>query len=211
MKFILSLILFASFSLFAQNEERVAAQQKSLETAQKQINDLKNGILLVRLDYKTKEIAYYEKHNNLTEANRIRERQEKVNKEIMNAFQLYFSFSPVYYFSMDDSRKLLDEEYDDIQLLNDFGIKDTTVNLTEQPFFVAEFGFANQGLSTSDNGEKYATKMTINALVIRDYKLVELAEPFPYHVKYSLTSSAKKRYLNPVKKWQTKLDAFLKD
>jgi hypothetical protein len=205
------MILISSFSLFAQNEEQVAPKQMALETAKKQINELKNGILLVRLDYKTKEIAYYEKYNNLTEANKIREKQASVNKEIMNAFQLYYSFSPVYYFSMEDSRKLLDEQYDEIQLLNAFGIVDTLVDLRQQPFFVAEFGFANQGLSTSDTGEQYATKMTINALVIRDHKLVELAEPFPYHVKYNLTSSAKKRYLNPVKKWQVRLDVFLNE
>ena len=211
MKLFLSIILVSSFSLLAQNEEKVLVQKNAFETAKKQINELKNGILLVRLDFKTKEIAYYEKHNNIAEANKIRAKQEAVNKEIMNAFQIYYSFSPVYYFSVEDSRKLLDEKYDEIQLLNAFGIKDTTVNLIEQPFFVAEFGFANQGLSTSDTEEQYSTKMTINALVIRDYKLVELAEPFPYHVKYNMTASSKKRYLTPVKKWQAKLDAFLKE
>jgi len=211
MKLLLTLILFIAFSVHAQNEEKVEAQQKALETAKQHINDLKNGLLLVRLDYKTKEITYYEEHGNSKEATNIREKQATVNKEIMNAFQKYYSFSPVYYFSIDDSRKLLDERYDEIQLLDQFGIRDTTINLRDHTFFVAEFGVANQEHLTAEDDSEFATKMSINALVIRDKNLVELRDPFPYHVKYSLTSTPKKRYWNPVKKWQVKLDAFLKE
>ena len=210
MRLLFCFLLFSSVSVVGQQQE-VTPKQLALDSAKLQVNALKNGILLVRLDYKTREVAYYEKYENYVEAEKIKEKQANVNKEIMNAFQKHYSFSPVYYFSMDDSRKLLDAQYAEIDLLDQFGRKDSLINLVDHTFFVAEFGVANQdGMSNADDTE-FATKMAVNALVIRDSKLVELKEPFPYHVTYSTVASTSKRYLNPVKKWQEKLEAFLNE
>ena len=74
MKFTLLFLLIA-FGIQAQKEVRTEKKQKALEEAKANLNQLKSGFLLVRLEDKKTEIDYYLKYNNVKEANKIKEEQ----------------------------------------------------------------------------------------------------------------------------------------
>lgn len=203
--------LFIALNLQAQDISKLEQKQKSLEIAKSQLQALKNGFLLVRLDDKKTEIDYYLKHNNIDEANKIQAQQDKIDEQIRLAFEKYFTMCPVYYFKMSDTRNLLEEKYDAVQVYDAQGQLTTNVDLTSGNFFIAEFGVANQDEVTNDeavNDGEYMERMAVSALVIRQNNMLELRDPFPYFVKYNTMGGIKSRYLGPVRRWQEKLTAF---
>lgn len=205
------LFLLITFGIQAQKEVKVEKKQKALEEAKANLNQLKSGFLLVRLEDKKTEIDYYLKYNNVKEANKIKEKQAKIDEHIRIAFAKYFTTCPVYYFKMSDTRNLLEEKYDSVQVYDADGNLTTKADLASGNFFIAEFGVANQDEVTNDenvNDGEYIERMSLSALVIRTSTMLELRDPFPYFVKYNTMGVLKKRYLLPVKKMQEKLTAF---
>jgi len=210
MKTIVFFLLIA-LNLHAQKAPKFEDKQKVLETAKANLQALKSGFLLVRLEDKKTEIDYYLKYNNIDEVNRIKVQQEKINEQIRLAFTKYFTMCPVYYFKASDTRNLLEEKYDLIEVYDVQGQLTTKVDLSTGNFFIAEFGVANQDEVTNDesvNDGEYIERMALSALVIRSATMLELRDPFPYFVKYNTMGVLKKRYLLPVKKMQEKLTAF---
>ncbi len=162
--------LLITLNLHAQKASKFEDKQKALETAKANLQALKSGFLLVRLDDKKTEIDYYLKYNNTDEANRIKSQLDKIDEQIRLAFTKYFTMCPVYYFKMSDTRNLLDENYDAVQVYDAQGQLTTKVNLSTGNFFIAEFGVANQDEVTNDedvNDGEYIERMALSALVIR--------------------------------------------
>src|SRR5690606_975370 len=88
------------------------------------------------------------------------------NMAITNAFKLNYNYTPkVYFFYSDDSRKILNRDFEgilmgyDLQVLNNVKINDTA-------FYVAEFG--------------YTEEKDISSLVVRNNQLEFMEAPFPY-------------------------------
>lgn len=205
------IFLFISFAAFAQDTPRLQERKKATDEAKAHLAEMQNGFLLVRLDDKKTEIDYYLKYQNVAEADRIQEKQDKINAQIRLGFAKYFTMCPVYYFYMSDTRNLLDKKYSEVIVENGLGQKDTTVNLSTGKFYIAEFGIANQDEVTNNenvNDGVYSERMAVSALVIRTGELLELRDPFPYFVRYNVMGGLKSRYLGPVKKLQDKLNAF---
>lgn len=205
------LFLFIALNLSAQDESKSEQKQRAMEVAKMNLQDLKDGFLLVRLDDKKTKIDYYLKYDNIDEANRIKDKQEQISEQIRIAFTKNFTTCPVYYFNMSDTRNLLDEKYDKVNVYDAQGQLTSSADLTSGKFFIAEFGMANQDEVTNDedvNNGEYAGRMAVSALVIRQSTMLELRDPFPYFVKYNSMGALKTRYLGPVKKIQEKLTAF---
>lgn len=203
--------LLIALNLQAQDHTKIENKKMAMEVAKKNIQDLKSGFLLVRLEDKKKEIDYYLKFDNINEANRIKEKQENINEQIRLAFTKYFTMCPVYYFKMSDTRNLLDEKYDSVQVYDALGELTSNADLASGNFFIAEFGVANQDEVTNNedvNNDIYVERMALSALVIRQSTMLELRDPFPYFVKYNSLGALKTRYLGPVKKMQDKLTDF---
>lgn len=195
----------------AQEATRLEQKQKALEIAKTHLHELRSGFLLVRLDDKQTEIDYYLKFQNFDEAKQIEQQQEKINEQIRLAFTKYFTTCPVYYFKMSDTRNLLDEKYEVINVYDGNGELVQNVDLSTGKFYIAEFGMANQDEVTNDenvNEGEFTERMAISALVIRTSTMLELRDPFPYFVKYNIMGGLKSRYLGPVKRLQEKLAAF---
>lgn len=206
-------IVFFSVTLLAQPPKKYkpgikASELKEIklderETAKQAISILKNGALLVRLNFKQKQVEHFEKFNNNKEANRIRKKQLKLNLHIINAFNDLYKFSPVYFFGMEDSRKIVDGKYNEITFYNDQGLADPSIKIASSDFLIAEFGMVEKDTS---NNQGATTSM--NALVVRSNEFVQLRDPFPFYAGYSPIARAKKRFRMPVLRLNERLHNY---
>lgn len=188
-------------------------KQKEKAYAEQAINDLKNGILLVRLDYRTREINYYRKYENFKAADKVLKKQKDLNSYIISAFESDFKFCPVYFFEMEDSHKLLDGGLDSVIFYDHNGEPDSTIRPRTEHFFIAEFGQVEQDtayysdeLSPDMSRETPKTKvyyggskMERSALLIRNSSFEQLRDPFPYKAKYTYSAKKSYRYLKSVR------------
>jgi len=229
MRYITSFILLFIVSLtFAQERATVPGlidhRKQRQAAAEKNIIALKEGVLLVRLNFQKQKIAYFEKYNNTKEVAKIKEKALKVNTEIIDAFNTYFKFCKVYFFAMDDSRKVLDGKLDEVSFYNKDGVEDPSIKYTGDNFFVGEFGYIEQdttsyykGSTPSTNNDKDpegktyygGSKNNKSAFVIRDRNFIQLRDPFPYYVGYKYFGTLKSRYRSPIRKLNEKLVSYL--
>ncbi len=178
-------------------------REQEQKVAQKNILLMKEGVLLVRLDFKRKEIEYYEKYNNVKAAKKLKKKQQVLNQYIIHSFDSLFHFCPVYFFSSADSRKVLDGKMTDIIFYNNRCEPDTTIKWMENSFFIAEFGRIEGDTTLSES-----SKLSAAALVIRDNKFQQLRDPFPYFSIYHEWGIKKKKYRMPVRKMNESLTIY---
>jgi hypothetical protein len=193
-------------------------------TASENIFLLQNGVLLVRLDQQQRRIEYYTKYNNLKEAEKVRQKMLTENRAIIDAFRTYYTFSPLYFIAMEDTRTLLEKGMSAVTFYNDSALADPSIRPPDLDFFVAEFGFVSQDTTmyisgkapdpsneSNPEGVRYygGSKNTKPALVIYDNSMEQLRDPFPYYFGYSHFGRVKKRYRNPVLRWQQQLTKYL--
>lgn len=227
-KLVLFYYLFVMYSYAIAQEhatvqDLIAQKEERIKIARQAIQDLKNGVLLVRLDFDRKEQEYYNKFDNTDAAEKVRRKAQQKNIEIIDAFKTYYKFSPVYYFDISDSRNLLEGNLDKVTFYNDSAQADEGITLSGANYFIAEFGYVEPdtisyysgSTPTPDDeenpeGKKYYSsgKTSKPALVIRDKSFNQLREPFPYYVGYAYHGSTKKRYRLPVKKLEEKLNLY---
>ena len=172
-------------------------KQTQKEYAEKAIVDLKNGILLIRLDYHMREVNYYRKYENFKAADKLLKKQKDLNQYIIDAFNSAFTFCPVYFFEMEDSRKLINGQLDSVIFINRNGEQDSTIRPKSEHFFIAEFGQVEQDTAyyedetspdmtrgTPRTKSYYGgSKLERTALLIRNSEFEQLREPFPYKAK----------------------------
>ena len=211
------LILFcSSFTSFGQEP----FSPPEVEMAEKDILDLRNGALLVRLNFAKSEIEYYEKYENGKAAQKTREKSLKENTAIINAFTTYFDFCKVYFFDRRDSHAVLEKNFDQVIFYNLDAVPDTTIKLESENYYIAEFGLVEQDrskisralnseLDWEGKAEEDVPKDEKNALVIRDKTFEQLSDPFPYSVGYNYYGLVKYIYQLPVQRMQEMLDNYL--
>lgn len=200
------------------------AEQKT--AAQQHIANLSSGVLLVRLNFEKRRIAYYEKFKDTVRAqreiNKIKEQQLKENTAIIEAFNKYFTFCPVYFFARADSHKLLNGDIDSVMFYNTIAQPDSSISLPQKSFYVAEFGvlepdtmyYKSDQIPNTSNPDTnrrstyYVKGNQRSALLLRDDHLRQLSDPFPFFVSYSFFSPVRKRYKGPVRRLNEKLGMF---
>jgi len=154
------------------------------EYAEYSIQHLKEGSLLVRLNFKTKAIDLLEQAGNKTGAEEMRSIQLEENKAIMNAFKSYFTFCPVYFFSIDSTEALLRGARQGYFLNFDLKV-DPSISVKTPFVMVAEFGVLETALpadKTQPEQEENRRGLMADALMVRDNQLKLLEKPFPYYV-----------------------------
>ncbi|MCH2229723.1 MAG: hypothetical protein MK105_05205 [Crocinitomicaceae bacterium] len=228
MKYLIVLFLLVTINSFAQERAKLIedrqAKAKRIELAEKQIVQLKNGVLLVRLNFREKEIAYYEGYGNTKGAEKTRKKQLKRNLKIAEGFKETFKFCPVYFFSMADSRKLIDGKLDSVTFYG-YNLKpNDSITLSHTDYFIGEFGQTEQqdttayykgstpntGSESNPEGKTYygGDKFILSALVLRDKNFNQLRDPFPYFGRYNPAGSINKRYIDAMKKLEASLNKF---
>jgi len=141
------------------------------KTADEQVIDLQKGVLLVRLQTAEGKVSALQQLGKTEEAERVAADQQVLNQEIRLAFETHYDFSPVFFFYAPDSRLIRQRKFTNIL----FDTREQSVSsksLIEQPFLVAEF----------NEVQAPATNAGLDALLLLDEQLKQLAMPFPYAV-----------------------------
>ena len=101
-KLIALLFLIIAFSSSSQERATLERLQRDKEIckafAEKSIQEITDGVLLVRLNFRQKQIDYLTNLEDTVSANRIRAKALATNKKITNAFTQHFDFCTVYFF-----------------------------------------------------------------------------------------------------------------
>lgn len=221
------LVFFLSFCTLAQDAATLARLKKDRAqrklSASENIVLLKGGVLLVRLDLQQRRIDYFTKYNNMEEVERVKAKMLEENKAIMDAFKTYYTFTPVYFFSMEDSEILLKSGIEELTFYNEDVAPDPALHPSSEVFFIADFSFIEQDTTAflsaktptpnqenNPEGRTYygGSKTTKPALVLRDDRMTQLREPFPFYYGYTYFGRVQKRYRNPVMRWQKQLDDY---
>ena len=171
------------------------------QQAVQHIQNLKQGVLLVRLSTRMQAIQSYNQSGQKDLAEKLAAEQAEINRLIAESFKNNFNFCRVYFFYSNYSEFILSNEYDKIIFMNYNLNPDTTVNLKNEKFLIAEFARIEQDTSAT-GWEYYKDKSSLkeneqhdalryaggnygmSALIVRSNKLVQLSKPFPYYVKY---------------------------
>ncbi len=170
----------------------VTAYDLKVKSAE-QIQQLKKGILLVRL--RTSEIAI----NNLRKSGKeqmaatMERQQEAANQRLMHAFQKNFKFCPVYFFFSSATDKVMQGETRGFLLNNKLKV-DNQIALPDTNFFVAELTDLKQFQEDPNSPQANINEeISFRALVMRDKNFNQLANPFPYFIKASSNFPPRKR------------------
>jgi hypothetical protein len=193
------LILILSLPCIGQETPVVPENNQFKTVAEKQINQLKAGALLVRLQTKKNSVSALRQTGQDKLADKIETRQNEYNFSIVTAFKNNFRFCPVYFFLSDYSKYIVEKQFDKVIFLNDRLVEDTTIKFNYESFLTAEFGtieqdtakyFAyyrnesnnNEGLEKNKNyyGEP---GLGFSALIIKSEQFIQLKRPFPFYVR----------------------------
>ncbi|MBT4727644.1 MAG: outer membrane beta-barrel protein [Bacteroidetes bacterium] len=153
-------------------EKRV---NKEEQLADKQIVELHEGALLVRLKTYQQIIQSLKKDGRHSEAESMEYKRDEENREIMASFKKYYTFSPVYFFYSYDSEKVRAGLLENIFLNESFQV-DSSISCESKNIYLAEIA----SLQADDVGK---TSTGIESLLILDNQFVQLKRPFPFYVK----------------------------
>ncbi|MDX1942217.1 MAG: hypothetical protein SFU99_16755 [Saprospiraceae bacterium] len=162
----LSIFILLSFVILSSC--KTARLQKDI--AGKHIEELKNGVLLVRLRTLEDKIAALQKIGKTEQAESVKQEQELQNQRIINGFNKYFDFCPVYFFYSIHAKQIGQHDFSNV--IFDAQGESVSSNLLEgKPFYIGYYGdYLEPGVSTPLN---------IQAVAILDQHFVQLASPFP--------------------------------
>ncbi len=178
--FLLFLLPFLPLMALGQNRK----------AAEKEIESLRNGSLLVRLKTGELQAAAMERSGNATEANEYRRKQKEENLAIVKAFIRNFRFCPVYFFFSSCSQKISNKDFEGC-LLNNELLPDSSRIPPTSVFLIAEFG----------NSEK----QQIEGLIVMDATFKQLAKPFPFLIRKYENPMAARSYDEMVLQLEKKL------
>lgn len=186
-------------------------------TAIREIREMKNGALFVRLQSGKKTAEALINAGRKNEAEIIIEGKIIENKEIIKAFRNKFNFCPVYFFYADKTDQLLMHEFSTV-LLNDSLEPDTTNIIFNGPMYIGEFGVLGQNMRFQDtsaqkNNQVYYMEdfnSGISAFMIMNSGLSLLKDPFPFYMRVNEVAS-KRKYPEIISVLNSKLIGFYRN
>jgi hypothetical protein len=154
--FLFSFLFFSTVLLQAQYTKSEAKED---------LLQLKQGTLLVRLKTSQAAIAALESRGRNKEAERIKERLYRENKEILLSFTNAFDFCNVYFFYAPSSEKIRNKEFEGyVFSANRLPVPADSI---KGPIYTAEF-------SETEN-------LGIKGLILMDENMFPLKAPFPFY------------------------------
>jgi hypothetical protein len=217
---LLIILNICSVSLTVQGQKKISYRQQCKIDSKRQIVELHNGVLLVRLKQKQKSIDGLREQGRDKLADKVELNQKNRNSYIIDAFNSRFDFCPVYFFYSSDSKHVRNNKIDSISFLNDSLIKDISITLKDTNYYITEFGrvepeetFTYQSSTHLPKGETRATysggsDFSFKAVTVKTKNFKQLKEPFPYYSKEKSGSNKRANINNAVSKLNLSLKKF---
>lgn len=157
-----------------------------------QINQLKNGTLVVRLRTNQKQIEGLKKMGKADLATQMEYQTMAINKNIILAFTKYYTFSKVYFLFSQYSDSLLNGKRKGIFVDSNL-VVNPQIEMKENFYLIAEkddvynssIGFVNE--DTARFVKEMGNASTEAAIVIKNKYGHQLKDPFPHFVKNKST------------------------
>ena len=193
--------------------------------AREEINQLKNGALIVRLKTMKNSIEALKKIKKVEQALDLELKQKKFNLSVISAFKNNFNFCPTYFFFSDSSNNVRDKKFENVIFLDDSLHSDTSIKFIYKSFLTAEFDIIDQDTTifSTHFGSQYNAQsgtdiknyyggpnLNFNALIIKSDVFIQLRQPFPYYVKTYDLYPKKEKLDNVVKVMNKNLMDFFK-
>lgn len=191
-----------NYNVLGKSEKRPSAKA----IARQQIQDLRNGVLLVRLQTSKTKIDALRSAGHQKKAIEAEQAQFAENQKIMKAFSENFSFCPVYFFTSDKTLQVKNRIFSNVFVDSTLQI-DSTISLPQDiKIFFAEFGTIGDDENYGKTGYRYqnpanmrekipsfqgGAEIQFSALVVYDSNFVQLKRPFPYYVRSHFKSIKK--------------------
>lgn len=148
------------------------ASKVEINEAERSLNTLQRGVLLVRLKTGSNQIKLLRQAGKHAEADEIASFWQNENKAIVKAFKKEYTFSPVLFFFNSATDSLRTRQTRGI-FLNDSLQRLPYDLLGNKPYLIAEM----------DELEAPSTNFGLPALIVRDSTLKQLRRPFPYFTR----------------------------
>jgi len=148
---------------------------KNRKLAYRQVDELKNGIVMVRLRTSELKINKLLEMNKNAKAANLKSEQKQANLRIIRAFRNYFDFCPiysVYFFYSSSSDQIRARNFKGIFLNDDLEV-DHRLIVTTEHVFVLEVGDVDM--------ETFGTHIEGIGVMNTNFEL--LKKPFPYYVR----------------------------
>lgn len=182
----------------------ISGRRKRRVAASRHIQELKDGVLLVRLQNPTASIQALKENGQQNKAYLLEYRISEQNSLLMGAFASDYDFSKVYFFYSQHSDSVREGNFKGILYDQYFNqIKETSF-IDNSHVFTAEFGEigddslkyfdhldheGGHGAFTNKARSFYYKGGSINsfdAIVISDQKFNKLSKPFPYYSRWGM-------------------------
>lgn len=203
-----------------------ASQVFSQTNTQQIIQNLKDGALLVRLTTKLNTInAVKDKNPELAE--RIKQKQQAANLEIINAFTKSFSHCPVYYFYSENSPMIKKKEFKGVLMDSNMNELIEIPNL-DNNYLIASFSYTksdtityymndylgrnSETLNLERKEQRGHTGMStgVDALVLFSPELIALQAPYPHYKRtFEHLPIINRSRANTVEGLQLKIEKYL--
>jgi len=128
-------------------------------------------VLLVRLQKYTRKTDFLNKQQESEEVKEIKNKENSLNKAIVETFTEHFNFCKVYFFYSNKSEEIKNGDY---SLLFDSNYNQVEIEDNSKVYFAA--------FTYRDIGEPYLT--TYKTFIIMDENFQQLKKPFPYFPDY---------------------------
>lgn len=188
------------FKMNQKRERQISDRERIKKEGIRQINRLKEGVLLVRLKTSQNKIKALEKVGLKERALQTAEHQKQQNLKIVNAFRKHYAFSEVQFFYSHNTKTVKEKNLKNIFLDDSLNI-DSSIKIQEKPYLIAEYAqieqdtarfYSHSELEIVGNFQavmvdRYegSTNFGFRALVIRNENFEQMVEPFPYYSRFS--------------------------
>lgn len=161
------------------------------------VKDFSNGVLLVRLNSGSKQLEFY-KEKYPEKAQKLAEKIDSENQELMTAFSEQYKYSKVLFFYSDDAESIKNRNYK---------AKLFTADMSP----VKEFDYKADEIFIARLGSTFESTLAIASLVLYNADFNQLEKPFPYYVRtYEGIGFLERSKKNLISRLNTKLMKYKK-
>jgi hypothetical protein len=224
--FLTLLALTVAFTATSQERATIKRLKKNKQIckafAEQSIQEISDGVLLVRLNFRQKQIDYLNNQKDSSTANQVKKRAMNVNKKIATAFKEKFDFCTVYFFKMSDSKYLKNQQFDSLTFYDHSFNEIDSSKLEVDNYLIGEFSRIKQDTSyyydenlidTSKEKPKQKTyyggsKNGREAFIIMDRQFQQIQKPFPYFAGLQAVLSEGTRFKKALELINQKLHSY---